>query len=79
MLIRHFRCTQANRVAETEDKQSRIATFNVLVHRLPEPNLELLATLARFLIDIVNHSDVNLMNVRNGLWILSTPAMFDPN
>ncbi|KAB8336816.1 hypothetical protein FH972_021125 [Carpinus fangiana] len=65
------------RVLETEDKQSRIAAFNVLVHRLPEANLELLATLSRFLIDIVNHSDVNLMSVRN-VGIVFSPTLNIP-
>lgn len=49
-----------------EDHRQKIIGVNILVHKLPEANHEILATLSRFLIDIVNNSDVNKMNVRNG-------------
>jgi RalA-binding protein 1 len=51
---------------EIEDKDQRVASFNVLVHMLPHANLELLSNLCSYLADVANASDINKMNVRNG-------------
>jgi RalA-binding protein 1 len=54
------------KVLDVEDKDKRVAGFNVLVHKLPRANAELLSNLCSYLADIANRSDVNKMNVRNG-------------
>jgi RalA-binding protein 1 len=54
------------KVLDVEDKDKRVAAFNVLVHRLPRANAELLSNLCSYLADIANRADVNKMNVRNG-------------
>lgn len=62
---------------ELEEKQKKLVAFNSLVHRLPRPNLALLRALARFLIAIVNNSDVNKMNIRN-VGIVFAPTLNIP-
>lgn len=52
--------------SDLQDKQGQLATLNMLIHKLPEANFELVATLSRFLIDIVSNSEINKMTVRNG-------------
>lgn len=47
-------------------ERERITALNLMVNRLPPANRVLLATLSAFLSSIVNNSDVNKMNVRNG-------------
>jgi RalA-binding protein 1 len=54
------------KVLDVEEKEKRVAAFNVLVHKLPRANEELLSNLCSYLADIANHADVNKMNVRNG-------------
>ncbi|KAF2717171.1 hypothetical protein K431DRAFT_161386 [Polychaeton citri CBS 116435] len=51
--------------------------LNVLVHRLPKPNFELLRTLTAFLRSIVDNADVNKMNVRN-VGIVFSPTLNVP-
>lgn len=46
--------------------KDKIIKLNVLVNRLPRPNLVLLQALSEFLLSIVNNANVNKMNVRNG-------------
>ncbi|KAE8389968.1 hypothetical protein BDV23DRAFT_172661 [Aspergillus alliaceus] len=65
------------RVLELNERQSKIAAFNSLVHRLPRPNLALLRALVQFLIIIVNNSDVNKMTVRN-VGIVFAPTLNIP-
>ncbi|KAE8144494.1 hypothetical protein BDV25DRAFT_166698 [Aspergillus avenaceus] len=65
------------RVLELNDKQNKIAAFNSLVHRLPKPNMALLQALVRFLIIVVNNSDVNKMTVRN-VGIVFAPTLNIP-
>ncbi|KAF2098431.1 RhoGAP-domain-containing protein [Rhizodiscina lignyota] len=50
---------------DLEERQAKITAFNLLVHRLPAPNLALLQALCSFLIEIVDASATNKMNVRN--------------
>lgn len=49
-----------------DQRSEKIDAFNVLVHKLPPVNLDLLRALSSFLIDITNNSDVNKMTIRNG-------------
>ncbi|GLA42642.1 hypothetical protein AnigIFM63309_011187 [Aspergillus niger] len=65
------------RVLELHEKQKKIAAFNHLVHRLPQPNLALLRALVQFLIVIVNNSDVNKMTIRN-VGIVFAPTLNIP-
>ncbi|KAB8256246.1 hypothetical protein BDV32DRAFT_97690 [Aspergillus pseudonomiae] len=65
------------RVLELNERQTKIAAFNSLVHRLPRPNLALLRALVQFLIVIVNNSDVNKMTVRN-VGIVFAPTLNIP-
>ncbi|KAF2435021.1 hypothetical protein EJ08DRAFT_692923 [Tothia fuscella] len=53
------------KVLDVEDKEKRVVGFNVLVHKLPRANEELLSNLCSYLADIANRADVNKMNVRN--------------
>ena len=62
---------------ELNERQTKIAAFNSLVHRLPRPNLALLRALVQFLIVIVNNSDVNKMTVRN-VGIVFAPTLNIP-
>lgn len=51
---------------DLDERDKKISAFNVLVHKLPRVNLELLQALSSFLIEIINNADVNKMTVRNG-------------
>lgn len=51
---------------DIEDRTEKTAALNALVYSLPDPNRELMDSLSRFLIQIVNNSDVNKMTIRNG-------------
>lgn len=64
-------------LAELDERHKKIAAFNYLVHKLPNPNLALLKTLSQFLIEIVNNSDVNKMTVRN-VGIVFAPTLNIP-
>lgn len=63
--------------AGVNDKQKRIKAFNILVHRLPKPNIALLEALSLFLIVVVNNADVNKMTVRN-VCIVFAPTLNIP-
>ncbi|RAL08694.1 GTPase-activating protein BEM3 [Aspergillus homomorphus CBS 101889] len=65
------------RVLELQEKKQRITAFNVLVHRLPKPNLALLRALVQFLMIIVNNSDINKMTIRN-VGIVFAPTLNIP-
>jgi RalA-binding protein 1 len=54
------------KVHDLSDQQKKVAVCNVLVHKLPRANMALLENLCGFLIEVVNNSDRNKMNVRNG-------------
>lgn len=43
----------------------KLVGINVLVHRLPEANFELLSTVFRYLVQVVACQDRNLMGVKN--------------
>ncbi|KAK2796997.1 hypothetical protein FQN51_008858, partial [Onygenales sp. PD_10] len=65
------------RVLDLNEKPRKIAAFNVLVHRLPKPNLTLLIALSQYLIEIISNSDVNKMTVRN-VGIVFAPTLNIP-
>jgi RalA-binding protein 1 len=46
--------------------KEKIPALNVLVNQLPRANRALLEALSSFLLSIVNNSEINKMNVRNG-------------
>lgn len=56
------------------DIEDRLAALNILTHRLPRVNAELLKALFRYLIDIVNNAGVNKMNIRN-VGIVFSPTL----
>ena len=60
-----------------DERSKKIQSFNVLVHKLPRPNFELLRHLASFLIEIVDNSGVNKMTVRN-VGIVFAPTLNIP-
>ncbi|EKG14930.1 hypothetical protein MPH_07830 [Macrophomina phaseolina MS6] len=65
------------KVLEMDQRSEKIDAFNVLVHKLPPVNLDLLRALSSFLIDITNNSDVNKMTIRN-VGIVFSPTLNIP-
>jgi RalA-binding protein 1 len=64
-------------VLELDDRNKKIAAFNVLVHKLPRVNLALLRALSQYLIEVVNNAEKNKMNVRN-MGIVFSPTLNIP-
>ncbi len=64
-------------VTELHDQQEKVRALNGLVYRLPKANNTLLRYLSSFLINIINHSDVNKMTVRN-VGIVFSPTLNIP-
>jgi RalA-binding protein 1 len=64
-------------VTELHDLQEKVHALNGLVYRLPKANNTLLRYLSSFLINIINHSDVNKMTVRN-VGIVFSPTLNIP-
>jgi RalA-binding protein 1 len=60
-----------------DERSKKIQSFNVLVHKLPIVNFELLSRLSSFLIEIVDNSQVNKMTVRN-VGIVFAPTLNIP-
>lgn len=60
-----------------DERHKKIQTFNVLVHKLPVANFELLRHLSSFLIEIVDNSGLNKMTVRN-VGIVFAPTLNIP-
>ena len=54
-----------NACVENRQYDDKVDALNVLVHRLPEPNLELLAALSHYLRTVVQHATRNLMTEKN--------------
>ncbi|KAH7348258.1 hypothetical protein BKA66DRAFT_504814 [Pyrenochaeta sp. MPI-SDFR-AT-0127] len=65
------------KVLDMDERSKKIQTFNVLVHKLPKSNFELLRHLSSFLIEIVDNSAVNKMTVRN-VGIVFAPTLNIP-
>ena len=53
-------------MTDLDSREQKVMALNVMVHRLPEPNIELLSALSRLLIEVVDKSDINKMTIRNG-------------
>lgn len=51
--------------AEVKNQREKIEAYNILVHRLPEANFELLATISRYLLSVVANAAENKMHERN--------------
>lgn len=64
-------------VTELHDLQEKVRALNGLVHRLPRANNALLRYLSGFLINIINHADINKMTVRN-VGIVFSPTLNIP-
>jgi len=64
-------------VTELHDLQEKVHALNGLVYRLPKANNTLLRYLSSFLINIINHSDVNKMTIRN-VGIVFSPTLNIP-
>jgi hypothetical protein len=60
-----------------DERSKKIQSFNVLVHKLPMANFELLRHMASFLIEIVDNSGLNKMTVRN-VGIVFAPTLNIP-
>ncbi|KAL6708716.1 Rho GTPase activating protein [Coniothyrium glycines] len=65
------------KVLEMDERSKKIQSFNVLVHKLPRTNFELLCQLSSFLIDIVENAAMNKMTVRN-VGIVFAPTLNIP-
>ncbi|KKY24234.1 putative rho gtpase activator [Diplodia seriata] len=65
------------KVLEMDQRSEKIDTFNMLVHKLPPVNLDLLRALSSFLIDITNNYDINKMTIRN-VGIVFSPTLNIP-
>ena len=64
-------------VLELSDRDTKLATLNTLVHRLPKANWWLLRALSAFLLSIINNSNVNKMTDRN-VGIVFSPTLNIP-
>ncbi|RDW64183.1 hypothetical protein BP5796_10685 [Coleophoma crateriformis] len=64
-------------VTELGSIEEKVRACNGLIHRLPRANISLLRYLASFLINIINHADVNKMTVRN-VGIVFSPTLNIP-
>ena len=64
-------------MVDMDERSKKIQSFNVLVHKLPRVNFELLRHVASFLIEIVENAGVNKMTVRN-VGIVFAPTLNIP-
>ncbi|KAF2644184.1 hypothetical protein P280DRAFT_477594 [Massarina eburnea CBS 473.64] len=65
------------KVLDLDERSKKIQCFNVLVHRLPTVNFELIRHMALFLIEIVENAGINKMTVRN-VGIVFAPTLNIP-
>jgi RalA-binding protein 1 len=65
------------KVLDLDEKEKKVQAYNVLVHKLPRVNFELIQAISSFLIEIVDNSDVNKMTVRN-VGIVFAPTLNIP-
>ena len=66
------------KVMEVEDKNKRIAAVNLLIHKLPEANREVLVALSSYLIKVVSNCEINRMTLKN-VGIVFTPSLNMPH
>ena len=60
-----------------DERTKKIQSFNVLVHKLPLANFELLRHLSSFLIEVIDNAQANKMTVRN-VGIVFAPTLNIP-
>ena len=60
-----------------DERRKKIQSFNVLVHKLPMANFELLRHLSSFLIEVIDNAQSNKMTVRN-VGIVFAPTLNIP-
>ncbi|KAJ8108659.1 hypothetical protein OPT61_g8018 [Boeremia exigua] len=65
------------KVLDMDERSKKIQSFNVLVHKLPTANFELLRHLSAFLIQVVDNAHSNKMTVRN-VGIVFAPTLNIP-
>lgn len=65
------------KVLELESQEQKIAAYNILVHRLPAVNFELLRTLSAYLLEVTQNSGKNKMSIRN-MGIVFSPTVNIP-
>ncbi|KAF2794955.1 hypothetical protein K505DRAFT_240982 [Melanomma pulvis-pyrius CBS 109.77] len=65
------------KVLDMDERAKKIQTFNVLVHKLPMVNFELLRAISSYLIEIIDNAHVNKMTVRN-VGIVFAPTLNIP-
>ncbi|PSN60650.1 hypothetical protein BS50DRAFT_205692 [Corynespora cassiicola Philippines] len=65
------------KVLDMDERKKKIQAFNVLVHKLPRVNYELLRHVSSFLIEIVDNAAMNKMTVRN-VGIVFAPTLNIP-
>lgn len=63
--------------SDLDERSKKIQAFNVLVHKLPRVNFELLRHMSAFLIEIVDNAGINKMTVRN-VGIVFAPTLNIP-
>lgn len=64
-------------LSDMDERSKKIQTFNVLVHKLPRVNFELLRHMSSFLIEIIENAGTNKMTVRN-VGIVFAPTLNIP-
>ncbi|KAF2749936.1 hypothetical protein M011DRAFT_397611 [Sporormia fimetaria CBS 119925] len=77
LLKLYLRELPASILTHMDERSKKIQTFNVLVHRLPRVNYELLQAMSSFLIQIVDNAALNKMTVRN-VGIVFAPTLNIP-
>lgn len=65
------------KVLEMDSQADKISAFNVLVHRLPRVNFELLRTVSEYLLEVTENAAKNKMSVRN-MGIVFSPTVNIP-
>ncbi|KAL5114762.1 Rho GTPase activating protein [Pleosporales sp. CAS-2024a] len=65
------------KVLDMDERSKKIQNFNVLVHKLPQANFQLLRHMSSFLIEIVDNAGINKMTVRN-VGIVFAPTLNIP-
>ncbi|KAF2994828.1 hypothetical protein E8E13_002825 [Curvularia kusanoi] len=65
------------KVLDMDERSKKIQSFNVLVHKLPIANFELLRHLSSFLIEVIDNAQTNKMTVRN-VGIVFAPTLNIP-
>ncbi|KAK9455044.1 hypothetical protein V1511DRAFT_459312 [Dipodascopsis uninucleata] len=63
------------RILEIENRQDLIEMLYILVRQLPPENYSLIKALCRYLIKIVEKSNLNKMNLRNAVSIVFAPTL----